>query len=244
MRRRTADGGRQMMLVAGLVLLMLGPAVAPAHAQQPDSSRASRSMDAQAQLVARGLPAGLASDVAVVARETDAKGLPGQAVVDKAVEGWFKHVPPPRILGAVRDLSRRLERARADLVAGGVRQPSGAVIAGSADATAQAVSRGDQVNIINAAPDGASAASGLSVAAALVVQGLDPATSARLVSESFRHGRSLAQVLDLPAAARALQVRGTATNDVGRQLLEGITSSVGVQGRVGAVVKPIVPAIP
>jgi hypothetical protein len=213
-------------------------------AQQPDSTRASHSTDAQAQMVARGLPAGLAADVAVVARETDAKGLPGQAVVDKAVEGWFKHVPPQRILGAVRDLSHRLERARTDLVSGGVRQPAGAVIAGAADASAQGIARGDQVAIINAAPGSEAAGSGLSVAGALVVQGLDPATSARLVSESFRHGRSLAQVLDLPAAARALQVRGTATNDVGRQLLEGITATVGAQGRVGAVVKPIVPAIP
>ena len=213
------------------VLLLL--VAAPLAAQQADS--------VNAQLVARGLPAELAGQVAVVARETDARGLPGQAIVDKAIEGWFKRVPPQRIVGAVRDLSQRLDRARADLRAGGVAQPSGAVIAGSAEAAAQGISRGDQVAIIRAAPSADAAASGLSVSAALVVQGLGPSTSAQLVSESFRRGRSLAQVLDLPAAARALQVRGTASGEVGRQLLNGITSTTGVTGTAGAVVKPVVP---
>ena len=217
----------------GRMALLLALAAAPLAAQQPDS--------AQARLVARGLPVELAAQVAAVARETESRGLPGQAVVDKAIEGWFKRVPPQRIVGAVRDLSQRLDRARTDLRAGGVAQPPGAVIAGSAEAAAQGIARGGQVAIIRAAPSGDAAASGLAVSAALVVQGLDPATSAQLVSESFRRGRTLAQVLDLPAAARALQVRGTASGDVGRQLLNGITSSTGVTGTAGAVVKPVVP---
>lgn len=217
---------------------------APVVAQQADSSRqAARAADVRAQLQARGLSADLATSVATVARETDRQGLPGQVLVDKAIEGWLKHIAPGRILGAVRDLAQRLERARTDLRAAGVAQAEGNVIAGAADASAQGIGRGDQVAIIQAAPSSPAAASGLSVAAALVVQGLDPATSARLVAQSFRAGRNVAQVLDLPAAARALQVRGVAATDVGRQLLNGIGAAGTVQGAVGVTVPPVVPPI-
>ena len=89
------EGGKR-----GLVLVFLIAALGgTARAQQTDSARTTRQADAQAQLTARGLPAELAGQVAVVARETESRGLPGQAVVDKAIEGWFKRVPPPRIRG-------------------------------------------------------------------------------------------------------------------------------------------------
>ncbi|HEY2805361.1 MAG TPA: hypothetical protein VGI92_05830 [Gemmatimonadales bacterium] len=203
--------------------------------QQTDSTRA--------RLQARGLPADLAAQVTVVAQQTAGQGLPAQAIVDKAVEGFYKHVPPSRIEAAVRDLSQRLGRARAELRSGGVADASGGVIAGSADASAQGIARGDQVAMIHAAPDDESAASGLSVAAALVVQGIDPRTSAQLVTSSFAHGRTLAQVLDLPAAARALQVRGTSTTEVGRQLLDGISAAGTVTGRTGVTARPVVPPV-
>lgn len=204
-------------------------------AMQADSS--------QAQMQHRGLSADLSAQVAAVVQQTNSQGLPGQAIVDKAIEGFYKHVPPPRIVAAVRDLSQRLGRARSDLRAAGVTDASGPEIAGAADASAQGIARGDQVAMIHAAPSSDAAASGLSVAAALVVQGLDASTSAKLVTESFQHGRTLAQVLDLPAAARALQVQGASAADVGRQLLDGISASGTVTGRTGVTVKPVVPPV-
>lgn len=204
--------------------------------QQPGDSAATH-----ARLVARGLPADVAASVSAVVRQTNANGLPGRAIADKAVEGAFKRVPPPRILAAVRDLAQRLERARTDLRAGGVTQLDGGVIAGSAEASAQGIGRADQVAVIRAAPASDAAAAGLSVAAALVVQGLAPGTAARLVTESFRAGRSASQVLDLPAAARALQARGLAATDVGRQLLDNITTTGLIQGQAGTTTSPIIP---
>lgn len=195
------------------------------------------------QLQSRGLSADIAAQISVVARQTGERGLPARAIVDKAIEGIHKRVPPPRIVAAVRDLSARLERARNDLRSGGVATPNGATITAAAEASAQGIARSDQVGIVRAAPSETSAASGLAVAAALVVQGLDPGTAARLVTTSYQNGRSAAQVLDLPAAARALQARGVAATDVGRQLLDGISATGTATGRVGATVKPVVPPV-
>ncbi len=186
--------------------LVLYPAVLSAQASVAVQT------DVRAILVARGMTSALAESVAVVAREASGRGLSSQPVVDKAVEGWFKHVPPPRILAAVRDLAGRMDQVRTELRGAGMAELDGSVIGAAAESRAQGIVRGDQVDIIRAAKSPAAASAGLSVSAALVVQGLDARTSARLVVESFRRGRSASQVLDLPAAARALQMRGTPTS--------------------------------
>jgi len=195
----------------------------------------------KSQLEARGLPADLSASVAAVATRTSRDGLPGRVIVDKAIEGFFKHVPPQRILGAVRDLSDRLGRVRADLRGAGVAELGGSVIAGAAEASAQGITTRQEVSVIRAAPNSGAAGAGLSVAAALVVQGLDGATSARLVTEAFTRGQTVAQVLDLPAAARSLQVQGATSTEIGRQLLNGIAASGTVTGN--AVAKPVVPPV-
>ena len=169
----------------------------------------------------------------VMAQAADQRGLPGRAIIDKANEGLSKHVPPARILAAIRDLAQRLDRARTDLTAAGVTRMGHATITGAADASVQGIGRNDMAGIVRAAPNDTTAGAGLSVAAALVVQGLDAATSARLVAQSFERGRTLTQVLDLPAAARALQVQGVSNTEVGRQLMSGI----------GLTVRPAVPPV-
>ena len=236
----------KVLNVAVVVLAAMAYASGRCMAQDTATGRRSAAQeDFRGRLVQRGLPADLAASVAVVAQTTAGKGLPAQLIVNKAIEGWFKHVPPERIVGALRDLAQRLERARAELSGSGVAATDGAIIGAAAEARAQGVSRADAAAIVRAAPDPASAAAGLSVSAALVVQGLDAGASARLVIGSFRAGRSAAQVLDLPAAARALQARGVAATDVGRQLLAGI--GVDAQGSVigrGNAKAPLIPQVP
>jgi hypothetical protein len=199
-----------------VLALLASPAVLAAQASQAAQA------DVRAMLIGRGMSSALAESVAVVARETSGRGMSSQPVVDKAVEGWFKHVPPQRILAAVRDLAGRMDQVRTELRGAGMADLDGTVIGAAAESRAQGIVRGDQVDIIRAAKSPTAASAGLSVSAALVVQGIDARTSARLVVESFRRGRSASQVLDLPAAARALQMRGTPTSDVGRELLEGM----------------------
>lgn len=219
-----------LMLVAALAL-------------QQEPVKAADSAGTHAALVSRGVSVDVAAQVGAVVREANDKGLPGGAIADKAVEGAFKRVPPPRILAAVRDFSQRLERARGELRAGGVAVLTPGLYVGSAEAALQGIARAEQVAIIRAAPDQRAAASGLSVAAALVVQGIDARTSARLVQRSFVNGRDVAQVLDLPAAARALQVQGVTATEAGRQLLDGISAAGSVTGRAGATVQPVIPPV-
>lgn len=211
---------QKLLVVVGLSLS--ARALFAQAPQPPTQGNAGSQVDVRALLIERGMAPALAESIAVVARETSGRGLSSQPVLDKAVEGWFKHVPPPRILAAVRDLAGRMDQVRTDLRGAGMAELDGAVIGAAAESRAQGIARGDQVDIIRAARGPAAASAGLSVSAALVVQGLDARTSARLVVESFRRGRSASQILDLPAAARALQMRGTPTSEVGHDLLEGM----------------------
>src|SRR5258708_11356017 len=119
--------------------LVLYPAVLSAQASVAVQT------DVRAILVARGMTSALAESVAVVAREASGRGLSSQPVVDKAVEGWFKHVPPPRILAAVRDLAGRMDQVRTELRGAGMAEPDGSGIGAAAGAPCPGIVRGDQV---------------------------------------------------------------------------------------------------
>lgn len=164
--------------------------------------------DPRARLVAQGVAEALADTVARVAVEASARGLPARPLVDKAIEGAAKRVPAVRILAAVRVLVVRLDQARDSLRASGFASADGGLIAASAEAFAQGMSRADVAAIIRAAPSSEAAVAAISVAAALVVEGLDRASAARVVTESLRAGASAAQVLDLPATVRARGAAG------------------------------------
>lgn len=199
--------------------------------------------DVRAQLTARGLPAELAASVAVTADSARRRGLPVEPLVNKAIEGWAKRVAAARIQAAVTELSGRLATARDILVGGNVRT-GGPVIAASAEALARGISSEAIVQVAHSAPDSVALQAGLSVAAALAAHGLDRATAVRLVVDSYRSGRSVAQVLDLPAAAASLLGGGMPPAAVGRRLLEGVRAGGSVQGlgRIGGDVRP--PPIP
>lgn len=200
--------------------------------------------DVRAQLVARGLPDALAQSVATVAADASARGLPVAPLVNKAIEGFSKRVPPARIEAVVREWSGRLERSRDAMVRAGISAPDGPTIAAGAEAMNRGIVPADIVTIIRAAPSGEAAPAGLSVAAALASQGLARDAAVRVVVESFRAGRTMTQVLDLPATAATLMGQGVSAADVGRRLLEGIGGGAGVQGtgRTGATVRP--PVVP
>ncbi len=191
----------------------------------------------RARLLSRGLPRDLATAVADAAQRARARGRPSELIVDKALEGWAKRVPAPRIREAVRDLTQRLDTARTALRSAGLRSSGGIVVGAAAEALARGIGREDVVAIVRAAPADRAAAAGLQVAAALSAQGLDRSSSVRVVVESFRGGRSMAQVLDLPASARALAAQGASPADVGRELLEGTRAGTG-QARVQGSARP------
>ena len=82
-------------VVAGLVLLLL-PAVLAAQQQM------------RTRLEARGIPADIVGRVLEVAGDAQGRGLPGDAIANKAIEGWAKRVPGPRLVAAVQQYAARL----------------------------------------------------------------------------------------------------------------------------------------
>jgi len=211
--------------MACLLALGLAPA-APAWlaAQQPS---------VRAALEARGLPADLALAVDSIAARAGANGLPEGPLTDKAVEGWAKHVPAPRIVAAVAAYADRMVEARAAVQGGGVREPDGALISAATEALGAGIGAPSVGTVVRAAPDPSLAAPALTVAAALTAQGLTADQAVTVVADAMRGGRTMAQILDLPSVARAMQDQGMTPAEAGRRILEGGAPTGGVLGPAG-----------
>jgi hypothetical protein len=198
---------RRFAVVMALTLLS-----APARAQDAD---------VRAQLTARGLPSELSDQVAAIAAEAAARGIPTGPLLDKAIEGWSKHVSDVRIVGAVRLLSGRLADAREAVLAAGLASPSAEVVAAAAEAMGRGIGEGQVGAVVRAARAPAAAAPGLSVAAALVAEGLPSDQAVAVVVDAMRAGRPISQILDLPSTARAMESQGMTPGDIGREMLHG-----------------------
>lgn len=196
--------------IAGALLLALLPALAAA--QEPD---------VRAQLGARGLPPALAEQVATIAVEAAARGVPTGPLANKAIEGWSKHVPDARIVTAVRQLSVRLAEAREAVRAAGLASPPGEVVAAAAEALGRGIGQAEIAAVVRAAPTPVAAAPGLSVAAALVAEGLASDQAVAVVVDALRAGRPIARILDMPSLARAMHAQGMTPADIGREMLRG-----------------------
>ncbi|HWO89454.1 MAG TPA: hypothetical protein VNL98_09930 [Gemmatimonadales bacterium] len=220
--------------------LALALLTAVGHAQNPG---ATREPGARQRLESRGLPAQLAADVAAIADAAVAAGLPSTPIIAKAIEGWSKRVPAPRIVAAVRDLAARLAAGRDVLREAGADASNAMLVSASAEALGRGITRSDVAALVRSAPAADMAEAGLVVAASLAAQGLDRALAVRVVVEAYRAGRSSDQILDLPAAARSRLQRGARPPDVGRDLLEGIgRGGAAASGRgTGSLRPPDVP---
>jgi len=182
---------------------------------------AAQQGDVEARLQARGLPADLARDVAAVATDAAARGVPTGPLADKAVEGWAKQVPAPRILTAVRAFAGQLADARDAVRAGGLAEPSGDVVVAAAEAMGTGLGAGPVASVVRAAPNAAAAAPALSVTAALAAQGLGSEQAATIVVRALHSHRPMVQLLNLPSLARVMHSEGLAPGDIGRKMLEG-----------------------
>jgi len=192
-------------------LLVLAASAAAATAQQPD---------VRAQLSARGLPPDLVNGVAAVATDAAARGLPTAPIADKALEGWAKRAPAPRILSVVEAFAGRMSDAQTAVRAAGAGAPSGDVIAAAAEAMGRGMTAGQVQDVVRAGPTAAAVAPALRVASALSAQGMQMSQAVTVVSAAVREHRSTEQILDMPSVMRAMQAGGTPPADIGRQLME------------------------
>ena len=189
-------------------LVMLACLAAPAAAQ-----------DVRTRLQSRGLPADLVDQVTSLAAEATAQGLPATPLADKAIEGFAKNVPAPRILTALRQFNTRMMNARGAVRDAGITQPEGELIAAAADAMSRGLGPAQISRVVRAAPQPALATPGLTVAAALAAQGVPATVAADVVATAIQRGSTTSQILDLPSMARAMESRGMTPDDAGRELL-------------------------
>lgn len=198
--------------------------------------------DYQSQMAERGLPAALVTEVTAIAADATAAGLPAEPLVDKAVEGWAKRVPPQRIVAALEQFRLRLHEAQQALIRTGHPEAPGPIIAAAAEAMAQGIREARLGEIVDAAQTPASAGHGLRVAAALAAQGIDGDEASGIVVRSMRRGWTDAQLLDLPSFANQVRARGTPAGQVGKQLLDGRGSALGPGQGAGMGSRP--PGVP
>ncbi|OGU00654.1 MAG: hypothetical protein A2085_07305 [Gemmatimonadetes bacterium GWC2_71_10] len=171
------------------------------------------------QLAARGLPADLTVAVESLAARAGAQGLPWEPLADKAIEGWAKHVPAARIVAAVRVFAGRMGEGRSAVRGAGVAEPDAALIRAAAEALGSGLAQPEIGAVVRAAPRLALAAPALTVAAALRAQGFSSEQAVAVVAESMRGGRTMTQLLDIPQAARAMQLQGMPPGEIGRRIL-------------------------
>ncbi len=182
---------------------------------------AAQRADVQAQLEARGLPAELVQRVVAIAADATARGLPAAALADKAVEGFAKGVPAPRILSALEQFAGRMGQGQEAVRGAGVSAPPGDLVVAAAEALGRGLSEAQVRDVVRASPAVPQAVPGLLVAAALSAQGLGVEQSVEVVVDALHAGRTSAQLLDIPSMAGAMRSRGMSPPDIGRELMRG-----------------------
>jgi hypothetical protein len=193
-------------------LLLAAVLCAPAALAAQEGSIGSR-------LSARGLPTDLAQEVQRIASDAAVQGVPAGPLADKAIEGWAKHVPPSRIVSALRLFAGRMAEAGAAVRSAGLQNPPGSVIAAAAEAMGGGLKADEIRSVVRAAGTAAEASPGLSVAASLTAQGLDSRQAVTIVVSAMEHRRPMSQLLDLPSVARSMHDQGLSPGEIGDKLL-------------------------
>ncbi len=185
------------------------------------SALATQQADLRSRLVERGAAPAFAQQIAQVAAQARAEGLPVEPLADKAFEGLAKGVSAEGILPVVQGLADRLRAGRAVAVLAGLSRPPGAVVAAAAEALGRGIERGDIVDVLRAAPAPEAGSIGLTVAASLVAQGIEPREATRAVEVAYREGHSAQEVLELPSVTSSWLAEGVQLPEVLKRIREG-----------------------
>lgn len=182
---------------------------------------AGQQRDARRELAERGAPAAFVEAVMVQVEAATRDGLPAGPVIDKALEGWAKRVPSPRVQAALDQLRGRLAAGRDAVRAAGLTPPPDPVVAGAAEALARGLTVAEVHGLIARAPGPDAAAAGLMVAASLHAQGLDHAASVRAVEDAYARALDPAQLYELPSVVAGLAGQGMQMGELGQRIMQG-----------------------
>lgn len=168
-------------------------------------------------------------------------GLPTEPLVEKALEGSAKHIPPDRIVAAVAAEATRLRTARDLLRRAGV---TGPYRAGELKAVAAALARGLPTpvveRVVRAVQDTAPAF-GLHAVADLTEHGFSPDSAADLIVAAAGAGLRGLRLLDVAAAAEREVQRGRTRGQalvVVRAMLPDVPAPTQPPGAVSRAMRP------
>jgi hypothetical protein len=201
--------------LAGLLLLI---AATPLGAQQ----------DVAARLAGR-VPPEVVALVQQLAADAAARGLPVDPLIQKAIEGGAKGVPPDRVATAVRAVAARLDLAAAALRQGGLARPDTEAIAAGAFAVSAGLSGAQIAELARAGDSRYGTAVTLRVAGTLAALGVPAADIVALVDATIRAGRPPAELLELPGRIQGEIARGATP----AQAAAGLARAAAAAGRGG-----------
>jgi len=180
----------KLIAVAALVLTL------PLSAQQPVADRL------------RGAAPEVVQAVETALAQATERGLPGEPLVQKAIEGTAKSAPPERIVAAINALLERLGVASRALRESGVESPDGASVEAGAFALSAGLGEGDVVSLARAGARSHAVEVTLRVAGTLAAIGVPAAQVLQLVNQALEEGPASGRLAALPGQVQAAVARG------------------------------------
>lgn len=216
---------RTLKLIAGLALL---PGLLAA--QQDWNQRLS------------ALPADVRDKVIAIVTDATSRGLPGQAIADRALETVAKSRSGTDAVAAAQALAADLVTGRDALTSAG-RSPDASEIEAAATAKELGVDGATITDLASSAPSGRSLTVPLAVIGALVQRGLPSDDALAAVQERLTNRATDAELASMPGDAGRMIAQGYRPSDVGRALGAGRPAGLPANGgRAGA--RPTTPGHP
>jgi len=181
-----------------------------------------------AQRLAGRVSPEIASLVEELGTAASARGLPIDPLIQKAIEGSAKGVPPARVATALRLIAMQLDTAAAALREGGLVSDTLAIAAGEFAITA-GLSGSDITALARTGAKASALTVGLRVAGTLAALGVPPAEDIGLVSVTLRSGEPASSLLLLPAYVQSEMARGVTP----AQAAAGLARAAAAQARHG-----------
>lgn len=192
---------RTVKLLSALVLL---PALLAAQQEAVDQLRAV-------------LPAAVAEKVIAIVTDATSRGLPSEAIANRALEATAKGQSGAEALAAAQAVAANLASARDALQSAG-HVPGVSEIEAGATAKELGVDGHTISALASAAPSGRSLAVPLAVIGALVKRGLPADAALQSVLDRLQAHASDADLAAMPGEAGRLIAEGYKPSDVGRSL--------------------------
>jgi len=163
--------------------------------------------DVAARLDGR-VPPNVARAVQGIAQDAQARGLPIEPLIQKAIEGGAKGVPADRVIAAVQVLAARLDQARSALRDAGIQQPTPEALESGAYGLSAGLSAGQVRDLGRVSRPPYDPALTLRVAATLAALGVPPERGLQLMEHMIKSGRGPNDLLDLPSEVQVGMARG------------------------------------